>query len=67
MDPSGEVASAYRRLEVLKQARELETTQPELPTGPFQVIVVDPLWCFEGGSNLAYPNVIARRDQDIAG
>src|SRR5207244_11421079 len=44
MDRSGKVAGAFRRLTVLKQARELEATTPELPTGPFQVVVADPPW-----------------------
>src|SRR5712692_7156078 len=34
MDRNGKVASAYRRLTVLKQAKELETSPLELPTGP---------------------------------
>jgi hypothetical protein len=36
MDRSGEVARAFRRLEVLRQAKELDAAAPELPTGPFQ-------------------------------
>jgi N6-adenosine-specific RNA methylase IME4 len=47
MDRSGKVAGAYRRLEVLRQARQLEAAVPELPTGPFQVIVADPPWRYE--------------------
>src|SRR5450755_4150591 len=42
MDRSGKVAGAYRRLEVLKQARELDAAPPAMPSGPFQVIVADP-------------------------
>jgi ParB-like chromosome segregation protein Spo0J len=42
MDRSGKVAGAYRRLEVLRQAKELDAAPPALPTGPFQVIVADP-------------------------
>ena len=44
MDRSGKVAGAFRRLTVLKQAKELESARPELPSGPFQVIVADPPW-----------------------
>src|SRR5438105_3868069 len=42
MDRSGKVAGAYRRLTVLKQAKELAARPPALPVGPFQVIVADP-------------------------
>jgi hypothetical protein len=49
MDRSGKVAGAYRRLDVLKQAKQLDAAQPELPTGPFQVIVADPPWRYESG------------------
>src|SRR5580692_5729545 len=34
MDRSGKVAGAYRRLTVLKQARDLDAEVPELPEGP---------------------------------
>jgi N6-adenosine-specific RNA methylase IME4/ParB-like chromosome segregation protein Spo0J len=57
MDRSGKVAGAYRRLEVLKQARELETAPPPLPSGPFQVIVADPPWRYETGNGLPYPTM----------
>jgi N6-adenosine-specific RNA methylase IME4 len=57
MDRNGKVAGAYRRLEVLKQARELEASAPELPTGPFQVIVADPPWQYETGNSLPYPTM----------
>lgn len=57
MDRSGKVAGAYRRLTVLKQAKELEAAPPELPTGPFQVIVADPPWRYECGNNLPYPTM----------
>ena len=57
MDRSGKVAGAYRRLEVLKQARQLEGATPELPTGPFQVIVADPPWRYESGNDLPYPTM----------
>ena len=50
MDRSGKVAGAYRRLEVLKQARQLEAATPALPTGPFQVIVADPPWLTRVGA-----------------
>lgn len=57
MDRSGKVAGAYRRLTVLRQAKALETTSPELPTGPFQVIVADPPWRYESGNSLPYPTM----------
>jgi len=57
MDRFGKVAGAYRRLEVLRQARELEATALVLPTGPFQVIVADPPWRYETSSNLPYPTM----------
>ena len=57
MDRSGKVAGAYRRLEVLKQARQLEASPQELPDGPFQVIVADPPWRYETGNDLPYPTM----------
>jgi ParB/RepB/Spo0J family partition protein len=57
MDRSGRVAGAYRRLTVLKQARELDARPPKLPSGPFQVIVADPPWRYETGNNLPYPTM----------
>jgi N6-adenosine-specific RNA methylase IME4/ParB-like chromosome segregation protein Spo0J len=57
MDRSGKIAGAYRRLEVLRQARELETTAPQFPTGPFQVIVADPPWRYETSADLPYPTM----------
>src|SRR5262249_54750967 len=54
MDRSGKVAGALRRIEVLKQARQLETVTLELPTSPFQVIVADPPWLYESGNDLPY-------------
>lgn len=57
MDRSGKVASAYRRLTVLKQARKLEVARPELPSGPFQVVVADPPWRYESGNDLPYPTL----------
>ena len=57
MDRSGKVAGAYRRLEVLRQAKELNAAPPELPTGPFQVIVVDPPWRYATGNSLPYPTM----------
>jgi ParB-like chromosome segregation protein Spo0J len=47
MDRSGKVAGAFRRLGVLKQARQLEVGAPYLPNGPFQVIVADPPWRYD--------------------
>lgn len=57
MDHSGKVAGAFRRLEVLRQAKELDAAPPELPTGPFQVIVADPPWRYESGNSLPYPTM----------
>ncbi|MGA3028242.1 MAG: MT-A70 family methyltransferase [Bryobacteraceae bacterium] len=57
MDRTGKVAGAYRRLAVLKQARELGASPPALPTGPFQVIVADPPWRYESGNDLPYPTM----------
>jgi N6-adenosine-specific RNA methylase IME4/ParB-like chromosome segregation protein Spo0J len=57
MDRSGKVAGAYRRLEVLRQAKELDAAPPALPTGPFQVIVADPPWRYESGNSLPYPTM----------
>ena len=36
-------------------AKELEGAPPELPTGPFQVIVADPTLSCESGNNPPYP------------
>ena len=57
MDRSGKVAGAYRRLEVLRQAKELNAAPPALPIGPFQVIVADPPWRYESGNSLPYPTM----------
>jgi N6-adenosine-specific RNA methylase IME4/ParB-like chromosome segregation protein Spo0J len=57
MDRSGKVAGAFRRLEVLRQAKELHAASPELPTGPFQVIVADPPWGYDSGNSLPYPTM----------
>jgi N6-adenosine-specific RNA methylase IME4/ParB-like chromosome segregation protein Spo0J len=57
MDRSGKVAGAFRRLNVLKQAKELIAHGPELPTGPFQVVVADPPWRYECGNDLPYPTM----------
>jgi N6-adenosine-specific RNA methylase IME4/ParB-like chromosome segregation protein Spo0J len=57
MDRSGKVAGAFRRLEVLRQAKELDAAAPELPTGPFQVIVADPPWRYDSGGSLPYPTM----------
>jgi N6-adenosine-specific RNA methylase IME4/ParB-like chromosome segregation protein Spo0J len=57
MDRSGKIAGAFRRLEVLRQAKELDAAAPELPTGPFQVIVADPPWRYDSGSSLPYPTM----------
>ncbi len=57
MDRSGKVAGAFRRLSVLKQAKDLEASPPPMPTGPFQVIVADPPWQYESGNSLPYPTM----------
>jgi hypothetical protein len=57
MDRSGKVAGAFRRLEVLRQAKELDAAAPELPAGPFRVIVADPPWRYESGNSLPYPTM----------
>jgi N6-adenosine-specific RNA methylase IME4 len=57
MDRSGKVAGAYRRLEVLKQAKQLDSAPHQLPTGPFRVIVADPPWRYESGNGLPYPTM----------
>jgi ParB/RepB/Spo0J family partition protein len=57
MDRSGKVAGAYRRLTVLRQAKDLEAAPPKLPTGPFQVIVADPPWQYDTGNCLPYPTM----------
>ena len=57
MDRSGKVAGAFRRLGVLKQAKELEARPPQLPSGPFEVIVADPPWRYETGVELPYPTM----------
>lgn len=57
MDRSGNVASAYRRLNVQRQAQELDREPPPLPTGPFRVIVADPPWQYETGGALPYPTM----------
>lgn len=56
MDRSGNVASAHRRLQVERQAREIAAAPPVLPRGPFGVIVADPPWPYEGGA-LPYPSL----------
>ena len=57
MDRSGKIAGAFRRLTVLKQAKELDATPPKLPTGPFHVIVADPPWEYASGNSLPYPSM----------
>jgi ParB-like chromosome segregation protein Spo0J len=57
MDRSGKIAGAFRRLTVLKQAKELDATPPALPRGPFQVIVADPPWEYVSGNSLPYPTM----------
>jgi ParB/RepB/Spo0J family partition protein len=57
MDRSGKVAGAFRKLTVLRQAKEIEAGPPALPTGPFQVIVADPPWRYDCGSSLPYPTM----------
>ena len=54
MDRSGNVASAYRRLNVQRQAEELDREFPPLPTGPLRVIVADPPWQYKTEGSLPY-------------
>lgn len=57
MDKSGNVSAAFRRLGVERQARQLQSQPPPLPQGPFQIIVADPPWRYEGGNCLPYPTM----------
>jgi N6-adenosine-specific RNA methylase IME4/ParB-like chromosome segregation protein Spo0J len=57
MDRRGKVAGVYRRLTVLKQVKEIEAAPLQLPAGPFQVIVADPPWRYESGSDVPYPTM----------
>ncbi len=66
MDRRGKVAGAYRRLTVLRQAKELEAAPPGLPTGPFQVVVADPPWQYETGNSAAISHNAHRGHQGNA-
>jgi N6-adenosine-specific RNA methylase IME4 len=57
MDRSGKVAGAYRRLVVQQQAKQIQAETPQLPAGPFRVIVADPPWRYESGNSLPYPTM----------
>ena len=70
MDQTGNVAAAYRRMEKLRQVKELENSPSKLPAGKFNVIVADPPWQYES-DGLAYPTmsleqIKAMRVVDIA-
>jgi hypothetical protein len=56
MDKTGNVAVAYRRLEKLRQVKELEASPSKLPPGRFSVFVADPPWRYES-DGLAYPTM----------
>jgi len=56
MDKTGNVAAAYRRLEKLRQVKELEASPSKLPPGRFNVFVADPPWRYES-DGLAYPTM----------
>jgi N6-adenosine-specific RNA methylase IME4 len=56
MDRTGNVASAYRRLEKVRQVKELEASPSKLPSGRFSVIVADPPWRYES-DGLPYPTM----------
>jgi N6-adenosine-specific RNA methylase IME4 len=47
MDRSGKVNSAFRDLQVRRQAERIAAEPPPLPRGPFHVLVVDPPWPYE--------------------
>ena len=71
MDRSGNVASAYRRLNIERQAQVLDEETPSLPEGPFHVIVADPPWRYDTGRNTPYPtmpieDIKAMRIQELA-
>jgi N6-adenosine-specific RNA methylase IME4 len=71
MDRSGNVDSAYRRLNIERQAQALDREPPALPAGPFRVIVADPPWQYDTSGNLPYPtmpieDIKAMRIDDIA-
>lgn len=55
MDRSGKIAGAFRRLQILKQARDLDEKPPDFPSGKFHVIVADSPWRYEGSGTLPYP------------
>ena len=57
MDQRGNVAGAFLRLGVLRQAKELDASPAMLPEGKFQVIVADPPWQYESGGGLPYPTM----------
>jgi N6-adenosine-specific RNA methylase IME4 len=55
MDQSGNVAGAFLRLNVLKQAKQINASPGVIPSGPFRVIAGDPPWPYESSSDLPYP------------
>ncbi len=57
MDRSGKVSGVYRRLQVLKQAEQIDREPPQMPNGPFRVIVADPPWRYDSGGDLPYPTM----------
>ena len=57
MDRSGKVSGVYRRLQVLKQAEQIDRDPPPMPNGPFRVIVADPPWRYDSGGDLPYPTM----------
>jgi ParB-like chromosome segregation protein Spo0J len=57
MDQRGNVAAAFLRLGVLRQAKKLNASPSELPVGKFQVIVGDPAWKYESDNGLPYPTM----------
>lgn len=64
MDRTRNVHGAYKQLEKRKQADEIASEPPPLPTGPFRVIIADPPWQYDvrkddvtHRSNLPYPEM----------
>lgn len=47
MDRTGNISGAYKELKKRESITELESQPPPLPTGPFDVIVIDPPWAYD--------------------
>jgi N6-adenosine-specific RNA methylase IME4 len=64
MDRTGRVSGVHRKLKTARQVAKIKLNPPPLPTGPFDVIVIDPPWRFEKRANdasqrgaLPYPSM----------